>query len=341
MGIETAIIGSAILGAGTSLYGASQGSKAAKDAASAQTQANNQAIAFQREQRDIAQQQLAPYQARGNAAFALMAPHLGMGGGAPSAANGLAPPPTGLGTSRADQMQAYFQQNKPAIEAFYRQNGKTFDRMGRDWMAATEHYFNTEGWKRGDRLPTPGAPATGGPAVPGTTGIGGGAMMPGGDGQQMAQGGGDMAEYQTPGQAQEEAWNKYRTETTFGKIGDFYADKAGREFVGLAGSQGSALSGRTARGMAEVANEAAMGNFNSYMGYLGGISDQGYGATTGIASAGQNFANNASQLTQASGSAVAQGKLNSASAWQSGLSDVAGWGGWAAGQLYKPQNKAA
>ncbi len=141
--------------------------------------------------------------------------------------------------------------------------------------------------------------------------------------------------------SQEEAWNKYRTETTFGKIGDFYADKAGKEFVDLAGSQGSTLSGRTARGMAEVANEAAMGNFNSYMGYLGGISDQGYGATTGIASAGQNFANNASQLTQASGAAAAQGKLNSASAWQSGLSDVAGWGGWAAGQLYKPQNKAA
>ncbi len=160
------IIGAAVIGAGASLFGASQMSNAANSGTAAQTQANNQAIAFQREQRDIAQQQLAPYQARGNAAFALMAPHLGMGGGAPSAANGLAPPSTGLGTSRADQMQAYFQQNKPAIEAFYRQNGKTFDRMGRDWMAATEHYFNTEGWKKGDRLPTPGAPATGGPAVP-------------------------------------------------------------------------------------------------------------------------------------------------------------------------------
>jgi hypothetical protein len=309
----TAIIGSAVLGAGTSLYGASKASSASKSAAQAQTQANDQAIQFQREQRDIATQQLTPYQQRGNAAFALMAPHLGMGGGAPSPANGqMQMPASGLGGQNI--WSRYLQANpdvaQAAVAALRTPHMRNQGISTPEQFA--EYHFNTFGRSEGRQLSDATAPAP-------QTGLGN-----------------DMAEYQTPGQAQEDAWEKYRTETTFGKMGDFYAQKAGKEFMDLAGSQGSALSGRTVRGMAEVGNEAAMGNFNSYMGYLGGISDQGYGATTGIASAGQNFANNASQLTQASGAAAAAGKIGSGSAWQTGLADIAGWGGWAAGQLYKP-----
>lgn len=310
----TAILGASIIGGAAALGTGAMGANAASSAARAQQQANNQAIALQREQAGRATAALTPYVQRGNAAFGLMAPHLGMGGGPPSAANGQAPA-TGLGGTQAGPTvwSQYLQSNPDVAQAAMRDLSQPHIRNQGITTPEqyAEYHYNTFGRTEGRQLTDPSAaPASG-------------------------LGGSDMAEYQTPGQAQEEAWNKYRTETTYGKMGDFYADKAGKEFLDLAGAQGSSLSGRTARGMAEVGNEAAMGQFSSYMGMLGGISDQGYNATSGIASAGQNFANNSSQLTQASGQAIANGRLNSAAAWQSGLGDVAGWAGWAAGQ-YKP-----
>jgi len=222
--------------------------------------------------------------------------------------------------------------NPDVMEAYRR--GEFGNRSLED--AADFHILNF-GVREGRPGINSGQPASGG-QVPGMVNAGGGAMMPGGNtgaGPGSVQTG--MEEYVTPEQAQEQAWEKYRNETTYGKIGDYEAGKARGEFMDMAASGGSALSGRTMRGMAEVGEEAAMRNFQGYMGMLGGISDQGYGASTGIASSGQTFANNASQLTQASGQARADGIRSSADAFTSGLADAAGWGGWAAGQFGQRQ----
>jgi type II secretory pathway pseudopilin PulG len=313
MGVATAIIGSAVLGAGASLYGASKQSKAARSAAAAQTTANNQAIQLQREQRDLAGRTLQPYVDRGNEAFGLMAPHLGMGGTktptlAPAYAN------TALSTSFAGgqqgpNFQGYLSSN-PDVMQEYQNNRSIQQRYTPEEFA--QYHYETYGQGEGRQMPVFGQQPQPQAPAPVETG---------------------MEEYVTPEQAQEKAWEKYRTETTYGKIGDYEAGKARGEFMDMAASGGSALSGRTARGMAEVGEEAAMRNFQGYMGMLGGVADQGYGASTGIASSGQTFANNAGQLTQASGQAQAAGITGQADAFTSGLADAAGWGGWAAGQI--------
>jgi hypothetical protein len=316
IGTATAIIGSAVLGAGASLYGASRQSSAARDASRAQTQANDQAIQLQREQRDIASRTLQPYAVRGNQAFDLMAPHLGMGGTratqerAPSLAASFT---SGLGGAGGSDLTGYLQAN-PDVMQHYQRLTPQQRRQYPTPEAFAQYHYDVAGRAEGRTMPGQGGQQPNQPAGP-----------------QMPQTG--MEEYVTPEQAQEQAWEKYRNETTYGKIGDYEAGKARGEFMDMAASGGSALSGRTMRGMAEVGEEAAMRNFQGYMGMLGGISDQGYGASTGIASSGQTFANNASQLTQASGQARADGIRGSADAFTSGLADAAGWGGWAAGQF--------
>ena len=64
-GIATAIAGSAILGAGASLYGSSQAVNAQENAAAAsaaaQREAADKSIAAQREMFDIGRADLAPY----------------------------------------------------------------------------------------------------------------------------------------------------------------------------------------------------------------------------------------------------------------------------------------
>ena len=303
------IIGAAIIGGAAGLYGASKQASAAKDATRAQTQANDQAVQLQREQRDLAGRTLQPYVDRGNEAFGLMAPHLGMSKPrAPQIGAGYAA--TGLSSSYNGSLaQQYMDANPDVMEAY--RAGRFGNRSIED--AADYHIMNFGVREGRPGINPPGQPASqpAGPQMPST----------------------GLEEYQTPEAAQEAAWNNYRTQTTYGKIGDYEAQKARGEYMDLAGSQGTSLSGRTMRGMAEVGEEAAMRNFSGYMGMLGGISDQGYGAATGVASAGQTFANNASQLTQASGQARAAGSLAQGDAFASGLADAAGWGGWAAGQM--------
>ena len=315
IGTATAIIGAGVLGAGASLYGASKQAGAAKDAAKAQAQANSEAIQLQREGRENAERVLTPYVSRGNEAFSLMAPHLGMGGATTPTGQSsqIMYPQTALGgTQGGSQWSGYLQANPDVLKHYQTLTPQQRAKFPTAEAFAQYHY-STVGRAEGRSMGTQATQSTGqvGTSQKVTTGL---------------------EEYQTPEQAQEAAWEKYRNETTYGKIGDYEAEKARGEFMDLAGSSGSALSGRTLRGMAEVGEEAAMRNFGSYMGVLGGVADQGYNASTGIASAGQTFANNASTLTQSTAAAQAAAAQAKGDAWQSGLADVAGWAGWAAGQ---------
>lgn len=142
-------------------------------------------------------------------------------------------------------------------------------------------------------------------------------------------------------------------------------EQAQSDFLNFAGASGSVLSGRTAKGLQEnraniddafysdyvntnqgttnkvfsardgaltdVTNKKA-GAFTNFWDALGGQSDTGYSAETGIVSAGQNFANVAGQgLTnnaQVAGQAGMNTAANSADALNNGLS----WAGWLYGK---------
>jgi len=84
MGIETAIIGSAVLGAGAGLYGSSKAADAqqaaAERSAAAQREAADKSIAAQREMFDIGRADLAPYREGGTTAQNQLMTLLGIGG---------------------------------------------------------------------------------------------------------------------------------------------------------------------------------------------------------------------------------------------------------------------
>jgi len=132
-------------------------------------------------------------------------------------------------------------------------------------------------------------------------------------------------------EAYEEAWNEYE-QTPWGKLAVQEAGRARDDFTSMAGAQGSTLSGRTVRGMADAAEQAKLSNFNQYYTALGGVADQGYNADTGIASAGQTYANNASNVTAGVANAQAQGALAKGQASADGMADLASWIGWGFGQ---------
>lgn len=137
---------------------------------------------------------------------------------------------------------------------------------------------------------------------------------------------------QTAEQAQEAAWKDYQS-TPWAQIGRTSARNAQDKFLSLAGSQGSSLSGRTARGMADVANEAEQGAFGGYYSALGGFADQGFAADTATINAGQGFADAATGLMTNSARAAGDATMTGAKAWGTAMEDAAGWAGWAAGNI--------
>lgn len=100
--------GSAILGVGSSIYGANKASKAAKQAAQTQSEAQGQAIDEQRRQFDAIRELLAPYVQAGKPD--LTQPYIGAGPGALQAMQGLA------GLRGAGEQQAAINQIKQGAQ---------------------------------------------------------------------------------------------------------------------------------------------------------------------------------------------------------------------------------
>jgi hypothetical protein len=136
----------------------------------------------------------------------------------------------------------------------------------------------------------------------------------------------------TDAETQEEAWSAYEA-SPWGRIGVMEAGKARDDFLSMAGAQGSALSGRTARGMSEVAEEAKLRNFMGYYGALGDVTDRGFVADSGIASGGQAFADRATNITMQGGETAANLQLAKGQAKADGINDLASWIGWGMGQM--------
>lgn len=97
MGIETAILGAAVLGAGASVYSGNKASSAAKKASAAQRKGQDAAIAEQGRQFDVMREILAPYITAGRPD--LTQPYIGAGPGAIQQMQRLA----GLGGEQARQ----------------------------------------------------------------------------------------------------------------------------------------------------------------------------------------------------------------------------------------------
>ena len=293
--LSTAIIAASVVGAGAAVYSGSQNAKAIKNAANQSQQASNQALQFQREARDQAKQVLSKYAVEGNAARGRQSAFLGLN--QPSA--GGQQYSGAMGSTQPDF--AAYVRNNPDLAAEF-SKPQVAAQFGGDPAAYGQwHSQNFAG--EGRAVPTSGM---GQPGAPDPTA--------------------------TPAETQEQAWAAFEA-SPWGKIGTMEANNARDAFIASAGAQGSSLSGRTARGMAEVSEEAKLRNFGGYYGALGQVTDRGYSADTGIASGGQTFANNASNITQQAGQNAADFSIAKGQNQANTAGDLASWIGWGVGQM--------
>ena len=201
--------------------------------------------------------------------------------------------------------QAYTQQYKPEIDAFYRQNAKTFDRLGRDPIRAAQHYYNTVGSIKGHAMPTGQPMGTGTPGTPGSTGIG-------------------------VGTSTDQAYNTF-LDSGFGRANLTTTNADFENMVGAFGAGGTSLSGSAIGALNDRNRRNTAGAFNNYYNALAGISGTGAqlgGQQSAAANqAGQTVANNQMQAGNARASSYAN-RYN----WGNALGDleknaaqVAGW----------------
>lgn len=302
MGIETAIIASAVIGAGASFAGASASAKAAKKAGQQTQQASQDAIKLQQQQYANAFQILSKYGAQGDWARNQIAAFMGAPQMRPRSTNPNAP--------QSGPDYAAYVRNNPDLAAEFAKPGVA-QQFGGDIAKYGVYHYN-QFHDHGE------PPQAGGQTDPGA--------RPG------------DADYKTPDQLREEAWGNY-TKSPYATIARTNADTAKKDFTSAAGAQGSALSGRTARGLAEVGNQMEQQGFGSYMTGLSALADTGFQADSGIASGGQTYANNAGNIMMNAAGQQGQAWMAQADAWNSALGDAAGWAGYAAGNLYDPNNK--
>jgi hypothetical protein len=307
--LPAAIIGSSLIGAGASI---SSGNKAAK----AQEEAARQAAATQNQQFERSLQLQAPFQQAGLNALAMQGSLLGNSNLVPQSA--IQQSQEAFANPNA-KWQAYTQQYKPEIDAFYAQNAKTFDRLGRDPIRAAEHYFNTVGAMKGHQMPTStGSAPTSGTGAPGAVSVGGGAMMPGGDGSQMVQGGSTGIGV---GTGVDQAYNTF-LDSGFGRSNLTTTNAEFENMVGAFGAGGKSMSGSAIGALNDRNRRNTAGAFGQYYNALSGIS--GTGAQIGSQQASQanqlgaNLAN--TQLQQ--GNARASSYMNTGNAIQGGLQNV-------------------
>jgi hypothetical protein len=322
MGIETAIIGSAILGAGASMAGASRSASAARDATAAQTAAANQQLALNREiyydQRGLQQPYLqAGYQALyGNSGLMNLLGHAGGStqAGTAAPANAFASGTYGTGTIGAPQSgpdwDAYLQANPDVAQSFaqavrtphLRNLGITTPQQ------YAEYHYNTHGRGEGRQLPQyqqqqASPQPVGSPSK--DVDVNGGVRS----GDQDASGSqiGPMTATlrETPGYQflQDEA--KRGVENSFAARGKL-----------LSGGAMDALNTRTL-GIADQTYQSAVNNqFN--------LANIGMGAAAQIGGAGQSYANGAGNAFANIGNAQANGAIGQANAFNAGLQGVYG-----------------
>ena len=343
MGLTTAL---AIAGTAAGLYSSSQQTKAANNAAMGQNRATDQSIQLQREATDRAISTLSPYSQRGNRTNAFMDAFL-YGGGSYS------PTPTSTtsasGPAGTNSLEAILRQQNPDAAALW-DKWESKLKPGSFTKGHRAQYGDFAGFLQ---KTNPAAIDQAKSALQAK------ADEAKANETQVTRTDAQTAYDQSP-------WAReakdYET-AIFGEDGvtsfenspwkamtDRATTRANDEFMNYAGADGSALSGRTARGLQENAaniedaffddysgavgdvTNMNTGSFSNFWNALNGQSSQGFSADTGIVSAGQNFANAAGQglinQAQVSGQAQMNAAGNSADALNNGLS----WAGWLYGK---------
>lgn len=340
MGIETAIIGSALLGAGASVASARQQSRAVGEASDTQQQAAQQEIALNR---DIYQDQrnlFMPYYQMGLQGMygggASLNNLLGISGGpaqvAPGQATPYAQPATpsidnafslyasgnyGMQTpaqQQGSQWQAYLDAN-PDVMNYIRNNPRVLREFGGDPLRVAEHHYNTFGRQEGRQLPSvqpitpqqPQAPSAPPPVAPDGNG---GYRQTGDQTAQLAQPAtpteGPMTQTlrQTPGYQFLQDESRRAVENSFASRGKL-----------LSGAAMDALNTRTL-GIADQTYQQSVNNaFN--------VANLGLGSAAQIGNAGTNYANSASMAIGNSANAQANAQIGRANAFSQGLQGVA------------------
>jgi hypothetical protein len=289
-----ATLGAAAIGAGASIAAGNNQAKAIKNAGNVQQQSQNQALQFQRESRNQARDVLSKYAVEGNAARGRQSAFLGLNNPAGGGQYSGA-----MGSTQPDY--AAYVRNNPDLAAEF-SKPQVAAHFGGDPAAYGQwHSQNYAG--EGRAMPTTGMGQQGAPDPTAT-----------------------------PAETQEQAWAAFEA-SPWGKIGTMEAQQARDNFITSAGAQGSALSGRTARGMAEVSEEAKLRNFGGYYGALGDVTERGYSADTGIASGGQMFADRAANIMQQGGQNAANLAMMKGQNQGNTANDLASWIGWGMGQM--------
>lgn len=320
MGIETAIIGSAILGAGASAIGASRSASAARDATAAQTAAANQNLALQREvyydQRGLQQ----PFYQAGlqglygpGGVMDLMgySQPSGQAQGQPQPTNAFASgnygaAPIGQPTpTSGNNWQGYLDAN-PDVAAYFRSNPQALQQFGGDMNRAAEYHYNTFGRAEGRQLPqyTPQAQT----AQPGAA-----------TGQPQVNGGAGMGDPDTGGGVDP------RTASLRSTPGyQFQMDEARRGVENSFASRGKLLSGGALTALQDRSQGIADNTYQTSLSNAFNVANLATGAATNIAGAGQNYANGAGNAFTNIGNAQANGAVGQANAWNAGAQGVYG-----------------
>lgn len=297
--LPAAIIGSSILGAGASI---NAGNKAAK----ATQQATDAATAEQRRQFDLARQDQMPWLQAGRGALDMRSQLLGLGGvGGAGGGNAFAQP--------ADQWNQYLQANPDVMQAataalqtpHMRNMGITTPQQ------FAEYHYNTHGAAEGRQLGQPmGGGAAGG--SPGVVGVGGGAYMQGGDGQQMATAG--------PGGANDPYNAFLNSGYARSMLETNQADMD--KMVGSLGAAGKSMSGTSIKALNDINRRNTANAFNMYDSALAGMSNTGQVTASAIGNAGMNMANNVGNMQMNAAAQRGSAYGNTANAINSGLQNA-------------------
>lgn len=322
MGIETAIVGSAILGAGTSLLGANKASKAAKTAAQAQSDAAQKQVDLSREiyydQRGLQQPY---YQAGlqgmyGNAGLMNLLGHTTPGGtsGAPQtqtpATNVFASGTYGAGQVSQPQSgsnwDAYLQANPDVMQAWASASQTPhLKSMGittpQQWA---EYHYNTAGKAEGRELPQY-QPQN---------------VFAQGTGQQ---GTAQPANVTDQSQTTPTSDVGPMTETLRQTPGyQFLQDEATRSVENSFASRGKLMSGAAMTALQDRAMGLADNTYQQAVNNNFNLANLGMGSAAQMQSAGNVFAANAGNAYGNMGAATANGAINQANAWNAGAQGV-------------------
>lgn len=275
-----AVIGSAVVGAGSTALGASKNASAINKANQAQQESTAQQLAFQREARDENKAALSPFMTRGNAAGDQINALLGLSTGPTTDWNAF------LNSEQAlqDEYNQYYRGTPGSIDNL------SVEDFGKLKVADDLRQHQGQAGYQGYNL------------QPFTT-----------DGASSATA----------------AYEKFKQSTG-------YTDRLAEGYRGVnAGYAGRRLlqSGAAQKALLRYGQSQASNEFGNYLGALTTQQNTGLAGASALAGVGQNFANNASNISQNAATAAGQAAVASANNSNSAFGSIANIAGQTAGAL--------